>query len=162
AIAATAFWSLLGIAIGRRLLPKILVIGAAPILGWSVYNAVTLPIFVVVGFSFTTVSIVAAIFAIAALAAIYDTLDRSKFEPSAFPKWAFLAAAALALVPAAAIVPKISADAVQLASPIFDHSKIPMIDAMVRHGVPPVNPFFDENGELGRLVYYYLWYFSAA
>jgi hypothetical protein len=65
-------------------------------------------------------------------------------------------------VPAAAIAPKVSADSVQLAAPIFDHSKIAIIDAMTRLGLPPANPFFGEYGEEGRLAYYYLYYVSAA
>ena len=62
-------------------------------------------------------------------------------------------------MPASAIVPKISAGAVRLADPIFDHAKIALIDAMARQGLPPVNPVF---GAAGRLAYYYLWHFSAA
>jgi hypothetical protein len=64
--------------------------------------------------------------------------------------------------PAAAIAPKVSADSVQLAAPIFDHSKIAIIDAITRLGLPPANPFFGEYGELGQLAYYYLYYVSAA
>ena len=52
------------------------------------------------------------------------------------------AAALLALVPASAIVPKISAAGVHLADPIFDHAKIAIIDAMTRQGLPPVDPVF--------------------
>src|SRR5208282_3973064 len=78
------------------------------------------------------------------------------------PAWAFAAAAILALVPAVAILGKFSGDAVQLADPIFDHSKIAIIDAMARLGLPPVNPVFGEFGAPGRLAYYYLWHFSAA
>ncbi len=62
----------------------------------------------------------------------------------------------------AAILPKFSADGVHLADPIFDHSKIAIIDAMTRQGLPPVNPVFGEFGAAGRLAYYYLWHFSAA
>jgi hypothetical protein len=51
---------------------------------------------------------------------------------------------------------------VHLADPIFDHSKIAIIDAMTRQGLPPVNPIFGEFGAPGRLAYYYLWHFSAA
>src|ERR1700683_941581 len=61
------------------------------------------------------------------------------------PQWAIAAAAAaalLALVPAAAIVPKFSGGAVHLADAIFDHSKIAIIDAMTRQGLPPTNPIF--------------------
>ena len=49
-----------------------------------------------------------------------------------------------------------------LAGPIFDHSKVAMIDEMARLGVPPGNPFFGADGSPARLSYYYLWHFSAA
>ena len=49
-----------------------------------------------------------------------------------------------------------------LADPIFDHSKIAIIDAMARLGLPPVDPVFRELGAPGHLAYYYLWHFSAA
>src|SRR4029077_16869513 len=60
------------------------------------------------------------------------------------------------------ILPKFSATGVYLADPIFDHSKIAIIDAMTRQGLPPINPVFGESGAAGRLVYYYLWHFGAA
>jgi hypothetical protein len=58
-------------------------------------------------------------------------------------------------------LPKYSAAGVHLAAPIFDHSKIALIDAMTLQGVPPVNPVFGPSGA-GKLAYYYLWHFSAA
>jgi hypothetical protein len=75
---------------------------------------------------------------------------------------AAVAAALLALVPAAAIVPKFSGAGVGVADAIFDHSKIAIIDAMTRQGLPPINPIFGEVGAASRLTYYYLWHFSAA
>ena len=51
ALIATAFWPLLGYALGRRLLPRVLAIGAAPVIGWSVHSAATLPIYLLFGFS---------------------------------------------------------------------------------------------------------------
>ena len=39
ALIATAFWSLLGYALGSRLVPRVLAIGAAPVIGWSVHSA---------------------------------------------------------------------------------------------------------------------------
>jgi hypothetical protein len=80
----------------------------------------------------------------------------------AIPPEAFALAAILALVPAIAILPKFSGDAVYVADPIFDHAKIAIIDAMTRLGMPPVNPVFGEFGAPDRLAYYYLWHFSAA
>ena len=49
-----------------------------------------------------------------------------------------------------------------LAGPIFDHSKVAIIDEMTRLGLPPGNPFFGEAGHDLPLAYYYLWHFSAA
>src|SRR5258708_26318042 len=69
-------------------------------------------------------------------------------------------AALLALAPTAAILPKVSGDAIYLAAPIFDHAKIALIADMIKFGVPPANPFFDDA--FPRLSYYYLWHFSAA
>jgi hypothetical protein len=62
----------------------------------------------------------------------------------------------------AAVLPKATADGIALAGPIFDHSKIAIVDDIVRLGVPPGNPFFGETGTPSRLSYYYLWHFSAA
>ncbi|MFZ0527591.1 MAG: hypothetical protein WAM40_18460, partial [Xanthobacteraceae bacterium] len=82
------------------------------------------------------------------------------------PLWSYPAAALLAVVPASAIVPKISVTGVHLANPIFDHAKIAIIDAMTRQGLPPVDPVFGAVAMFGaapaRLAYYYLLHFSAA
>src|SRR5206468_10024518 len=85
-------------------------------------------------------------------------LTASKPEMRVKPRW-FAAAGVIALAPAFALLPKYSERGVHLAAPIFDHSKIAIIDAMTRQGLPPVNPVF---GAAGRVAYYYLWHFSAA
>ena len=72
------------------------------------------------------------------------------------------AAAFVAVLPAATILPKSSGGAVWLADATFDHAKIAIIDAMARLGLPPVNPVFGEADALSGLAYYYLWHFSAA
>ena len=107
-----------------------------------------------------------SVFSVPAFRCRYACGTATPEQTPAVPPWTFAAAAllagVLALVPAAAIVPKYYGDAVQLADPIFDHAKIAIIDAMARLGVPPVNPVFGEFGAPGRLAYYYLWHFSAA
>ena len=75
------------------------------------------------------------------------------------PIWAFAAAAALAILPALGVWPKLDEGGLVLAEPLFDHSKIAIVDDIARLGLPPGNPFF---GEAGALAYYYLWHFSAA
>jgi hypothetical protein len=162
ALLAVAFWSLLGYALCRRLLPRPLAAGAAPVMGWAVHSAATLPLFALIGFSPIAVAAVAVLCAIAAAATLWRAPKESTERVPAITWWAFAAAAVLALVPAAAILPKFSAIGVHLADPIFDHSKIAMIDAMARQGLPPVNPVFGAVGMPDRLPYYYLWHYSAA
>ena len=153
-----ALWTVLGYALSRRLLPRALATGSAPVLGWAVHSAVALPLFTLIGFTQIAVSGVAAIFVIGgALTLNFATQDGDKFAPS-IPLWAFAAAAVLALAPTVAILPKVAGDSVYLANPIFDHAKIAVIDAMVRQGLPPVDPVFAH----GQFFYYYLWHFSAA
>src|SRR5260370_31914688 len=151
ALLATAFWSLLGYALTRHLLPRALAIGAAPIMGWAVQSAATLPIFFLIGFSPLAVVAVAALCVAISVATLKRAADGDAESAPAIPWWAFVAAAALALAPAAAILPKMSGDAVFLADPMIDHSKIPVIDAMMRQGLPPVDPVFGAAGAHGQL-----------
>jgi len=160
ALLATAFWTVLGYALARRLLPRALALAAAPVIGWAVFSAVTLPILTLVGFSLPTVTGIAALCLVIAGIAL---LRSAPTDPAPIvPAWSYAAAAALALVPASAIVPKFSAGGVHLAAPMFDHAKIAIVDAMTRQGLPPVDPVFGEAGAPARLAYYYLWHFSAA
>jgi hypothetical protein len=163
ALAATAFWTFLGYGPGRHLLPRVLAVGAAPVLGWAVQCAASLPIFMLIGFTPVAVGAVALFCLFASGAAMFAHSAESKAERApAIPAWAYAAAAAVALIPAVAILPKLSANAVYVADPIFDHSKIALIDAMSRQGLPPVDPVFGEIGTPSRVAYYYLWHFSAA
>jgi hypothetical protein len=162
ALLATAFWSLLGYALTRHLLPRALAIGAAPVTGWAVHSAATLPIFFLIGFSPAAVVVIAALSVAIAVATLKLAAKADAEAAPAIPWWAFAAAAVLALVPAVAILPKRVPDAVHLADPIFDHSKIALIDAMVRQGLPPVDPVFGAVGPHGQFFYYYLWHYSAA
>jgi hypothetical protein len=165
ALAGAAVWSVLGFAIARHLLPRVLALGAAPVIGWAVFSAAALPILNLIGFSTLTVIGLAALGL--ALASIGLRRPLAASEPID-PKWLVsvaIAVAILALAPALALLPKYSESGVHLAAPIFDHAKIAIIDAMTRQGLPPVNPVFAEvgaTGAAGHLVYYYLWHFSAA
>ena len=154
--AALLFWTCIGLCLTRRLMPP-LALPMAPAIGWAAYNAIALLIFLVAPFSHATVLALAG----SALAIAFATLrGRAKPAPSAVPAWAYALAALLAIVPAAAILPKFGTDGVYLASPIFDHAKVALIDDMTRLGLPPGNPFFADPG-IG-LAYYYLWHFAAA
>ena len=161
ALITSAFWTFLGYGVGRRLLPRSLAFSASPVLGWAVHSAALLPIVVWTGFSPLIVGLIGV--GCIALAAFSLSRPTSRAEPMlTVPPWAFALAAILAVVPAVAILPKFSGDAVYVADPIFDHAKIAIIDAMARLGVPPINPVFSESGVPDRLPYYYLWHFSAA
>ena len=161
ALLAAAFWPVLGYSITRHILPRGLAAGAGPVVGWAVFSAATLPILTLIGFTTSTV-VVAGVLCLLGSFFLLAMRRRQEVQAAdagpAIPPWAFAAAAILAAGPAAALMPKISAAGVQLADPIFDHAKIAIVDAMVRQGLPPVNPVFAS----GRLVYYYLWHFSAA
>jgi hypothetical protein len=166
ALVGAAFSSALGFAIARHLLPRVLALGAAPVIGWAVFSAASLPILSLIGFSTLTVIGLAAL----GLGLAGIGLRRPSAAPIAptnlKPWWltaAAIAAAILALAPALALLPKYSQTGVHLAAPIFDHSKIAIIDAMTRQELPPVNPVLAQpDAAAGHLVYYYLWHFSAA
>ena len=163
ALIATAFWTFLGYALTRRLLPRALAAGAAPVIGWAVHSAATLPILTVVGFHpFVVLAVAAVCIVIAGVSLWRPALQPEADDAARIPLWTFAAAGILAAAPAAAILPKLAAGSVRLSDPIFDHAKVAIIDAMTRLGLPPVNPVFAEPGTPGHLVYYYLWHFSAA
>jgi hypothetical protein len=171
ALIATAFWTLLGFALARHLLPRVLAVGTAPVIGWATHSAVMLPIYLWIGLSPMTVVAVGALCVLVSGFSLSLPAPGNEAEHApSVPSWTFAAAAVLALVPAVAILPKYYGDAVQLADPIFDHAKSAIIDAIARLGVPPVNPVFGQfgatcipdTGSPGCLAYYYLWHFSAA
>ena len=163
ALIATAFWSLLGYALGSRLVPRVLAIGAAPVIGWSVHSAASLPIYLLFGFSPFVVAGIGAVCVLVAGFSLSQPRSAGEIEPPrTIPVLAFAGAAVVALLPAATILPKSSAGAFWLADATFDHAKIAIVDAMTRLGLPPVNPVFGEADTSSGLAYYYLWHFSAA
>jgi hypothetical protein len=161
ALLAAAFLTVFGYGVARHVLPRPLATGAAPVVGWAVFSAATLPILTIAGFNVLTVSVAGLLFLAGGGSLVALRRDVRDSAP-AIPLWSYAAAVLLALGPAAALLPKYTAAGVQLADPIFDHAKISAIDAMARQGLPPVNPVFGAFGETGRLAYYYLWHFSAA
>jgi len=130
----------------------------APALGWATFSVLALSTLLAVGFSRAHVT---ALCGLAVLVGGFASLRgpaRAESGP-AVPIWAFAAAAALAILPALAVCPKLREGGLVLAEPLFDHAKIAIVDDIARLGLPPGNPFF---GEAGGLAYYYLWHFSAA
>jgi hypothetical protein len=161
AVVATLFWTGLGFALTRRLVPAVLALPLAPAIGFAVHSAVVLPVFFFVPFTPAAIGAVAVL--ILAVAVIVSSrnapLSGEKRAPHV-PAWSYGLAALLAMASAAAVLPKLTGDAVLLADPIFDHAKVALIDDMARLGVPPGNPFFADEGR--PFAYYYLWHFGAA
>ena len=146
----------------RRLaMPRPVALALAPAAGWAVFNALALPILTATGFTRATVAMLSGAAVLGGLA-----VSRRQRPPVVEPRpvgvsvLALAAAALLAVVPALAVWPKFGAGGVFLSEPMFDHSKAAIIDDIIRLGLPPGNPFFAGSGP--RLVYYYLWHFSAA
>ena len=93
ALIATAFWSLLGYALGSRLVPRVLAIGAAPVVGWSVHSAATLPIYLLFGFSPFLVAGIGAVCLLFAGCSLSQPRAEAEIEPApTIPMWAFAAA----------------------------------------------------------------------
>ncbi|MPZ40450.1 MAG: hypothetical protein GEU95_20840 [Rhizobiales bacterium] len=162
---ALLVWTSIGLAVARAVLSeRALTWPVAPVLGWAVHSAATLPLFMLIGFNRATVTIVTLLSIGASAYALWQrsgALKGNKHE-SSVPAWAWLGALILALGPASAVLPKFVDGAVVLSGPIFDHAKVAMVDEMIRLGLPPGNPFFGEEGQPSRLAYYYLLHFSAA
>ena len=163
-VAGLVVWGTIGFALARKVIPATLALPLAPIIGWACDSALALPFYCIVGMTRSSVSAVIIVPFAAALASI--ALHRSDCKRHGklprVPPLAYGFAVLLAVVPALAVTPKLTGEAVTLAAPIFDHSKIALIDDIIRLGVPPGNPFFGEVGGESQVAYYYLWHFSAA
>jgi hypothetical protein len=163
AVLATVLWTCVGLSVSSRLLPSQLAWPLAPSIGWAVHSAVALPVFCLTGMARFVVIGVFALSACFSMAVIARA-PRLGLLPKAarIPVTALILAIVLSAIVMLAVLPMTVASGVALGSPIFDHSKVAMVDDMIRLGVPAGNPFFGEAGGPDRLSYYYLWHFSAA
>ena len=166
---ALLLWTSLGWLINRRLaLGRDIALPLAPVVGWATQSAVSLALNSAMGFSIAAILAAAALMTVLALAprpwkvGHVEEDARNQAGSPAPAIFLYLAAAIVALLPAAAVLPKAIANGVILAGPIFDHSKIALINEILRSGLPPANPFFARDGGSGHISYYYLWHFSAA
>lgn len=159
----TAYWTGLGAPIAHRLFPRPLALPLAPALGWAIHTGIALVMFRVIAMSATAILGLSIVLLIGSLAAARWAQSNAVAadRKARVPGWAYGAALLLAIVPMAAVMPKVVPDGIALSAPIFDHSKIALIDEMVRSGFPPANPFL---GSLGGAAppYFYAWHFSAA
>ncbi|CAN5284442.1 hypothetical protein BH10PSE17_BH10PSE17_35650 [soil metagenome] len=163
ALVGVLLWTGVGWLLMRRLrLGSALSVSFAPALGWAVQTVIALALSRWFGLTLATMLAAAVIAAAAAL--LLSRPSRAAPDTPTLSPWIYLLAALVALAPALAVVPKVSDGGVQLAAPIFDHSKIALTDQMIREGVPPANPVVaTEDATPDTAVsYYYLWHFGAA
>lgn len=158
ATVALVLWGVPGLILATRLrLGLGSRLALAPALGWAVQNALALPLAQMFGFSPVASLVASGLAGALALLAAPQPGQRGRVGPMLL----FAGAAALiALVPAAAVWPKVEGGGVLLSAPLFDHSKVALIDAILRDGVPPEDPVYG-GGPLS-VSYYYLWHFGAA
>lgn len=158
-----AVWTVIGLPIALRLMAPPACWLYAPAIGWAVHSAVALPLLGYIGMSRMAALVGTVPLVLIALVACATPRLPAVARAALLPASTIaIVAGLLALAPMAAVLPKETAEGVTLASPIFDHSKIAMIDEMIRAGVPLKNSFFGEIGGSDRVAYYYLWHFSAA
>lgn len=171
ALVALLLWAPLGWLVARRLRlgDAVARLAVAPALGWALQAPFALVIARFTGLSLS--SILGSTLVLAALAA-WRMPRRADDAVSLAPargsrgRWLLvtMAAAVLAVAPAAGVAPKGDSEAVWLASPVFDHSKAAIVDQMTREGVPPANPVWggEPPARNATFAYYYLWHFGAA
>ncbi|MFC1641769.1 hypothetical protein ACFL5O_03640, partial [Myxococcota bacterium] len=158
---AGLFFTLLGVALATRVLqgfPALARWLLSPLLGLGVWTGFSVGFFHLLPFHRTTVLWVVAATSIVALALAFRVRLRTLFAALPF----ILLAAALTLLPLATITPSVRDGALIFPEPIFDHMKVALVDAALRHGLPPVSPFYAVQGEPTALNYYYGWHVVAA
>jgi hypothetical protein len=161
ALAAAVYCTAIGLAFARQIIGGRLAWAIAPALGWALQSAAALPVFLLMGFSVTSVALVCAVMLLGSLLLLNASALKQESDAHV-PAWACAAAAVIAVAPAAVLIPKTPPEGIALATPIFDHAKVAIIDQIARGGLPAQNPFFAAAGEPSSLAYYYLWHFSAA
>jgi hypothetical protein len=159
ALTGLVLWSASGYVIALRLpLPAHLRTGLSPALGWAIQTPLSLMLSSLFGFSLASI-LASVLIACAALLCAPPAPQQVSRAP--LPAWIFIGAAVLALFPAASILPRMFSGHIVLSGPMFDHSKIALIDQIVREGMPPANPVIGGTRDTG-VAYYYLWHFGAA
>ncbi|WP_085035781.1 hypothetical protein [Ensifer aridi] len=134
----------------------------APVIGLGIFGAAGVSVFHLL--PLTPINLILIVVALSAVAirlanGAIDPLLRSTTGPglSWFPV-SFL----LCLLPAFAIIPQHYGESVGMGHPIWDHTKIAIVNEIAQNGLPPANPYYSEAGTSHTLIYYYVWHFIAA
>lgn len=114
----------------------------APPIGLALIGAICLPLFMHLPFTPAAV-IISVLFIVTGtwVAGQKIRLPTPTATQHLSLSW-ILAAAFLSLAPTYAIAPHLFHGGISFGEPAFDHEKVAIIDAMVREGIPPRNPFF--------------------
>src|SRR5579859_1065073 len=97
ALLAAAFFTVLGYGLARHVLPRPLAAAAAPVIGWAVFSAATLPILTIVGFNALTVSVIGLAFLAGGIGLLALRRDTRDDTAAPVPLWSYIAAGLLAL-----------------------------------------------------------------
>ena len=158
-------WTIVGVSIVSLVMPRGLAVALGPSTGWAVHSVVTSIIFRWVEIGRLPVVLLLSIFTCAALVLLRYQRPRHRPVPRFhWESWVLglLGAVSLGFAVVPAIYPHVQGDLVALAGPIFDHSKVALVNEIAQSGLPAINPIFGEVGQPAPLSYYYLWHFSAA
>ena len=158
----TGLWTLIGLSITSFVMPRVLILPAAPAVGWAICSVVSVVLFRVVALDNATVKAFFILIGAAALAVLWFKRSIVREAGSAITLASLVSAGVLAAAILPAILPHLQDGAIALAAPIFDHSKVSLVNELSRSGLPAVNPMFGQANRPAPLPYYYLWHFSAA
>lgn len=158
-------WTVVGVSIISLVMPRGLALALGPSTGWAVHSVGTSIVFRWIEIGRLPVVLLLSIFTCAALVLLRYQRPRHRPVPRFhWETWVLglLGAVSLGFAVVPAIYPHVQGDLVALAGPIFDHSKVALVNEIAQSGLPAVNPIFGEIGQAAPLSYYYLWHFSAA
>jgi len=164
-LVAAIWFTLPGILILRHLgfkqFPNLLV---APALGLCTFGPFSLGITTLIGYSVTTLLGSWLTFQIILLWKTPPASNLEPFYPSTVSSTVLLLFGTLlwALLTTLPIYPAVYEQGLFVNTPIFDHAKVALVDAIARQGLLPINPYYAPNGEDILLIYYYTWHFLAS
>lgn len=157
------FLLLLGFRCERRSLPLLLML--SPAFGLGVYGSYSL--FVAYFFTFSYPAILFFWLMFCGVLVSFSRKFSGKRYSAHTIDWhhfflLFFLYACWSLIPPIFIFPFIEDGGLYTGMQIHDHMKMALVDAIVREGLPPMNPFYAPGGQRIELIYYYGWHFLVA
>ena len=151
---------LLGLINHRYLLSTFLV---APALGLCTYGPFSLAITTLIGYS--TINLIITWLLFHGIISIWKNQGSTISFCEISNKYSLLLLIGMvlwAIIPTIDIFPALYQNGLFVNDRIFDHAKVALVDAIVREGMPPINPYYAPNGETIPLIYYYTWHFLVS